>query len=148
MRRSFTVEGERKLAEILSAFGEGHASLLPVLLLAQEEFGCLDAAAQGCVAERLGVPLSKVRELVTFHSRLREVPCGRPHVQVCRSPGCRMMGSGDVISRIRRDETVAVEEVECLGACDRAPAALVDGEIRGPLDWKKLERILSTGMGT
>jgi NADH-quinone oxidoreductase subunit E len=155
MSPAFTPEGEARFAAILERFGgrEEGARILPALRLALEEFGALDADVRAYMAERLGLPGSRIEELVTFYSLLHETPRGRHTITVCRSLTCRLLGSDDLAARIRRaiglteghttrDGRFTLEEVECIGACDRAPACIVDGVLHGPLDGAGLDRIV------
>jgi NADH-quinone oxidoreductase subunit E len=153
MSITFSAEGEARLERVLERYDEASSSVLPVLSLAQEEFGCLNDEVQALLAERLRLSEAKIRELVSFYSLLYEAPSGRHRFLVCKSLTCRMLGSDDVAAKIRekiglRDgDTTAngrftFEEVECIGACDRAPACIVDGVLHGPLDSGTIEEIL------
>jgi len=159
MSRAFTPEGEARLAAILERFTgrEEPARILPALRLALEEFGALDAEVRATMAERLGLPASRVEALVSFYSLLHETPRGAHTITVCKSLSCRLLGSDDVAARFRRaiglasgleagettpDGRFTLEEVECIGACDRAPVCIVDGVLHGPLDEAAIDRII------
>ena len=84
------------------------------------------------VAARLGVPLYRVHEVVSFFPQFRTIPPPEVAVRVCRDMSCRLRGSASVL---RACEAVAagepasrleVEGVSCLGRCDRAPAMAVE----------------------
>ena len=153
--------GETRLVLSLRACGEGHIPSVvfrsgvvsAALRLSLEEFRARDGEARGTLAERLGLPVARVEDLVSFYSLLHEAPRGAHTTTVCKSLSCRLLGSDDVAERFRRaigleagettpDGRVTLEEVECIGACDRAPACIVDGELHGPLDGAAIDRII------
>jgi len=153
MKIALSAAGEARFARILERYDEGDTSFLPALNLAQDEFGCLSPDVQAYLAGRLGFPVTRVRELVTFYSLLHERPWGRHLVLFCRSLTCRMLGSVDFLSWARErlgigggettpDGKFTVQEAECIGACERAPACLINGVLHGPLDREKFERFL------
>ena len=77
--------------------------------------------------------------VATFYDMLRTEPVGSRYVYVCTSVACHVRNAKavyDAISEEARDqglEDVEVREFECLGACDIAPMASVDGRFVGPL---------------
>ena len=88
-----------------------------------------------------------VDALATFYDMLETEP--RPHhhdVFVCTNISCSLRGADEIYAAMRDaaegDEEVHVREFECLGACDIAPMASVDGTYVGPLDPADAERIL------
>ena len=78
--------------------------------------------------------------VATFYDMLRTQPTGPRYVYVCTSVACHLRNAKsvyDAIAEEARDqglEGVEVREFECLGACDMAPMASVDGRYVGPLD--------------
>ena len=78
--------------------------------------------------------------VVTFYDMLRTEPVGCRYVYVCTSVACRLRDAKtvyDAIAEEARDqglEDCEVREFECLGACDMAPMASVDGRYVGPLE--------------
>jgi len=72
------------------------------------------------ISARTGVPEADVHGVATFYSLLR-TPGDR--TRVCQGLSCKLAGSDDLVTRLR-DAGEVVEEVSCLGQCDRAPVAL------------------------
>ncbi|HSG81142.1 MAG TPA: NAD(P)H-dependent oxidoreductase subunit E [Gemmatimonadota bacterium] len=97
----------------------------------QEERGHLRVEDLRAVAERLRVPLYRVEEVVSFYPHFRTTPPPRAEVAVCRDLSCFLGGSAGLCSRVKAllkaDPDVEVHEVSCLGRCDGAPAAMVNG---------------------
>ncbi len=125
------------IARIRKRYPTNQAALIPVLFIAQREFGVLTAEVMELVAATLGLPVSKVASTATFYTMFNKEPVGRFHVQVCKNISCYLRGSDDV-TRAFEDEldidagmTTAdgcftLTEVECLAACGRAPVVQVN----------------------
>lgn len=92
----------------------------------QAHFGFLPEAAAAIAAGYFGRELNVDSELSTlFHSG----PDNPDAVRICTGPLCSRAGSGDLITALRAVPDIAIEASHCLGACDRAPAAVFNGEI-------------------
>jgi len=112
-------------------------ALLPVLHMAQQDFGYLSMDVQYLVAATLDLRIMVVREVVTFYTMFREQPCGKYLLEVCTSAGCQLNGADALVASvcdrlgIRVGQTTAdgmftVAEVECAGACAGAPVVQVN----------------------
>lgn len=115
------------------------AALIPVLHLAQKLDGWLRPEAMDYVAEVVGVPGTRVREVVTFYSMFHLKPVGQRHFQVCVNLACWLRGSdklveacqktiGEVQNQPTADGKLSWCEVECLAACGNAPAAMINDD--------------------
>src|SRR6185437_14503898 len=96
---------------------------------------CIDEAAAF-----LGVTASEVQDAVSFYEEFRFEPAGKHVINVCRSIACELCGHEKLLERIRTvfgiepgettdDDLFTLFEVECLGACEQAPCALVDEDL-------------------
>ena len=105
--------------------------------LAQHQQGYVTANAIRHVADVLGITRADVEDVVSFYTMFYTRPVGRFVLQVCRTLSCALNGAGRVTEAltetlgIRPGETDAsgtftLIEVECLGACDRAPVVMVN----------------------
>jgi NADH-quinone oxidoreductase E subunit len=133
----------------------GKALTLPVLALAQEQFGHIDQEVMDLVAVRLGVPASHVKGVTTFYTMFSDRPLGRYHLQICTNIACMLEGGYKVFDRCKQrlgvqnrgtsaDGNVTLSEVECLAACGYGPVAQIAHEGRDvPLYFENLttERI-------
>ncbi|MDH5371953.1 MAG: NAD(P)H-dependent oxidoreductase subunit E [Acidimicrobiia bacterium] len=112
--------------------------LVEVLITAQRELGCLSRDLLTYVSNRLHLPLSRVYGVATFYDMFTLEAAGATHSMVCTGPVCAIAGSRDVLAEACRhtgvpepgqtspDGEYRVTEVNCLGLCDQAPAALVN----------------------
>ncbi len=141
INRSDTVRfSDERLAEIatlVKRYPSAQSALMPVLYMAQEDFGYISMDAQKMIAEVLGLRLMQVREVVTFYTMFREQPCGTYLLEVCTNAGCMLNGANEVVAHmcdslgIQLGETTpdglfTVTEVECAGACAGAPVVQVN----------------------
>ena len=136
---AFDADAEKRFARIVGKYPNPRAALLPVLHLAQEEFGYLSVEVMEYVAERLELPPSKVLQVATFYTMYFKRPHGRFHIEVCTSVPCCMMGGYDVMRHLEKrlgikpgevseDGRFSYAEAECLAACGRAPLLQVNSE--------------------
>jgi len=131
---------DERLAEIdalVKRYPSPQSALMPVLYMAQEDFGYISMDAQQMIADVLGLRLMQVREVVTFYTMFREQPCGTYLLEVCTNAGCMLNGANELVAHmcdtlnISVGETTAdglftVTEVECAGACGGAPVVQVN----------------------
>ena len=92
----------------------------------QAHFGFLPEAAAAMAAGYFGRELNADSELsILFHSG----PDNPDAVRICTGPLCSRAGSGDLITTLEAAPDITVETSHCMGACDRPPAAVLNGEI-------------------
>jgi len=129
---------EAQLAEfnrLVARYPEGKqkSALLPVLHLAQDNFGgWLSSETMDYVAELLSITPIEVYEVATFYSMYNTKPVGKYMFEVCQTGPCMLRGSDDIIAYIEKtlgikpgetttDGLFTLKTVECLGACGYAP---------------------------
>jgi NADH-quinone oxidoreductase subunit E len=124
-----------KVKEIIARYpsGKQKSALLPVLHLAQVEFGgWLDVPVMDYVAGLLQLEPIEVYEVASFYSMFNLKPVGKHLFEVCQTGPCMLNGSDDIIDYIKQKLNINVGEttsdglftlktVECLGACGYAP---------------------------
>ncbi len=146
---SFREECER----VLNRYPRPEGALLPVLQLAQRQWGYVPEPMVRYVAHLLSLPPARVSGVVSFFPGLRTQPEGVHRIAVCRSLPCCLTGAGEVIDYLRdrlgidAGETTAdgrftLAEVECLGTCGTAPVMMVDGELHQSLTQEKIDQLL------
>lgn len=105
-------------------------------------------------ARHIGLPLSRVRDAVTFYSMFSLKPRGRHIVRLCASPHCHVAGAWSALDELRRalgvdvgettpDGLFTLEFTSCLGACGVAPAMMVDDEVVGNLTPEKVRAAIA-----
>ncbi|MBF0424880.1 MAG: NADH-quinone oxidoreductase subunit NuoE [Magnetococcales bacterium] len=130
------------------------SALLPILHLAQREFGgWLSHEALAYVAELTDIPPVRVGEVATFYTMYNLKPVGRYHVQVCTNISCWLCGSDAVAQALQEklqlqwgetsaDGRFTLSEVECLGACVNAPALQINDDYHEELTPEKVTEIM------
>jgi NADH:ubiquinone oxidoreductase subunit F (NADH-binding)/NADH:ubiquinone oxidoreductase subunit E len=97
----------------------------------QAERGHLDEACLRELGSRLGVPLYRLEGLVSFYPHFRTEPAPPVTISICRDMSCHLAGAPLVADALKEQltgrERPAVEEASCLGCCELAPAARVNG---------------------
>lgn len=87
----------------MSIYPEGHkrAAMLPLLDLAQRQYGWLPISAMHKVAEILNLPNMRVYEVATFYTMYLRKPTGKYHLQVCTTTPCWLRDSDAVLNTCR-----------------------------------------------
>lgn len=133
----FCKESKEKIEALKRSYPTFQSALLPVLWIAQEEFGFLSKKAMALVAGVLELPEIYVEQTASFYTMYNKKAVGKYHVQVCRNISCDIMGCSPLIEHLSKrlgvqpGETTAnglftLDVVECLGSCGTAPALMVN----------------------
>jgi NADH-quinone oxidoreductase subunit E len=136
---TYTPEHRAKLEEICARYppDQRKSAILAALYLVQAQQGYVTRRAMAHVAEVIGCTTAEVEDVVSFYTMFYTRPVGRHVIQVCRTLSCALMGAERVTEALSHalgiapGETAAdgqftLLEVECLGACDRAPVVGVN----------------------
>ena len=118
------------------------SSLIYVLKEAQGIFGYLPKEVQLHIADKLGVPYSKVYGVVSFYSYFSTNPVGEHKISVCLGTVCFVKGSDKIMAEFEKELNIKAGEttsdlkftldgLRCVGACGLAPVVVVDGEVYG-----------------
>lgn len=153
MSPEFSNQTRKKIEEILSRYPQKEAAILPILHLAQREFGSISEEEEKLVAGILGIKPIKVKEVVSFYTMINRKPVGKYHIQVCSNLSCTLMGAEKLIEYLTEklgirpgettpDQRFTLTTVECLGACEQAPSMMINFEYYGDLNRKKIDEIL------
>ena len=153
----FSEEKLNKVTEIIQRYPEGKqkSALLPILHLAQDEFGgWLDTPVMDYVATLLNIEPIEVYEVASFYSMYNLKPVGKYLFEVCQTGPCMINGSDDIIGYIKTKLNIGVGEttadglftlktVECLGACGYAPMMQLGKTYREHLTKEKVDAIVA-----
>ncbi len=119
----------------IAKYPDRHSAALPALAAAQRLHGWCSPEAINQVAAVMQVTPAYLSSVATFYDMLRTAPAGPHYVYVCTSVACHLRNAKAVYDAIAGEELEGYEvrEFECLGACDMAPMASIDGRYVGPL---------------
>ena len=142
-----------KFNEIVARYPKKEAAMLPVLYLAQEEFGFIGPEAIEYVAKLMDQAPARVYGVVSFYTMFNMKPIGRHHIQICRTLPCALRGAELVTASIKQklgiepgqttpDGRFTLSEVECLASCGTAPMMQVNDDYYENLTEEKIDAIL------
>jgi NADH-quinone oxidoreductase subunit E len=149
-----TPENLKKLEALKSRYPTKKALTLPVLWMAQEQFGWISHETMEYVAGLLDLPVRHVYGVVTFYTMFNTSPVGKYHLQVCTNISCMLRGSDTLCSRIADrlgihigettpDKKFTLSRVECLGSCGTAPMMQVNDEYHENLSDASVDNLLA-----
>ena len=138
---TYTPENQAKFNENVARYppDQRKSTILFALYLAQQQQGYITGAAMRHVATQIGCTPAEVEDVVSYYTMFYTKPVGKYVLNVCRTLSCALLGAERVTEQlcetlgIHSGETTAdgeftVIEVECLGACDRAPVVMVNDD--------------------
>ena len=139
----------------MGAQGSGRDVLLGMIKEEQAKSGYISEDAIGNIAESLGLTVSDVYGVTTFYSFLSTKPLGRHVIRICKSVPCCLKDAEMMIDWIGEELGIAPGETtpdgrftfeltNCIGACDQAPAMLINDELYGQLTREKISEILKS----
>jgi len=151
--RKFSEEVRSEAERIVFSYGVKESAVLPLLHIAQREFGCVDGEVVELVARTLGISPTRVAETASFYTMFSPAPLGKHVIQVCTNVSCSLLGSESIVryletrlgvvrGRTRPDGLVTLSTVECLGSCGTAPVMAANGTYYENLTTEKVESIL------
>ncbi|MFC3813080.1 NADH-quinone oxidoreductase subunit NuoE family protein [Lacihabitans lacunae] len=152
---SFTEDRLAKAKEIIARYpaGKQKSALLPLLHLAQEQFGWVSAATMDYVASLLDIAPIEVYEVATFYTMFHLEPVGKHVIEYCRTGPCCTMGGEEVYDHLKNklgvkanettsDGMFTLKEVECLAACGWGPCFQIREKFFMHLDNQKVDEII------
>src|SRR5580765_7185669 len=150
----YTPDNRARFDEIVQRYPseQRRSAVLPALYLVQDQQGYITAHSMRYVAELLGITPADVEDVVTYYTMFFTKPVGKFVLSVCRTLSCALNGAERVTEEIRaslgvqagetdKTGTFTLLEVECLGACDRAPVIMINDawqEHQRPEDVKRM----------
>ncbi len=129
------------------------SACVEALLVVQESRGWISDDALYDVAERLGMPAAELESIATFYNLIFRKEVGKHVVHVCDGISCWVMGNKAIRRKleerlkIRAGETTSdgmftLLPADCMGACDRAPAVIIDKKLYGPVTEADVDKII------
>jgi NADH:ubiquinone oxidoreductase subunit E len=130
----------------MARYPDPRSATIPALHAAQAKYGWCSPEAIEQVACVMRLTPAYLTSVATFYDMLELHPKGRHDVYVCTNISCSLLGADDLyeamLAAAADDPDINVRSFECLGACDIAPMASVNGEYVGPLELDDTGRIV------
>ena len=144
---------KEKFDHVIARYPLKRSAIVPLLLFAQDEVGCVNDEVIEEVAQRVGVRPIEVIEDISYYSMLHRRPIGKYNFQVCTNISCMLRGGEEILAHCSKklgighkqttpDGVFSLEEVECLGACCGAPAMQVNYEYYENLTAEKIDALI------
>jgi len=144
-----------QIAEVFASYPSKRAALLGSLHLVQDQLGHLPDAALVEVARLLEISPAEVLDTAGFYDMYTRPRRGQHLIGVCASLSCELCGGEELLKALKdklgiepgqttADEKFTLITMQCLGACDFAPAMLVDDKLHKTVTIEQLDKILES----
>ncbi len=142
-----------RIEKIFAKYPDKRSAIMPLLYIAQEEYGWLSEDALNEVADLCDVDPTQAHSIAGFYTMFRESPKGKFWLQVCTDFPCALRGADDFYRELcehldvedggtTEDGMFTVEQVMCLAACDKAPMLQCNFHYHENLDMEKMKTLL------
>ena len=129
-------------------------NVISVLQSIQNKFGYVPEAEAKYVSKKLNIPLVKLYGVITFYNQFKLRKSGKYVVHICAGTACHVNNSKELIEYFKeklnikegettKDGLITLEVVNCIGACARAPAVLVNSTVYSKMTRDKLNKLIN-----
>ena len=140
---------DKRLPGLLKEWRERKGNVIPLLQKTQEIYGYLPVEAMEEIARVTGRSPAQINGIATFYAQFRFQPRGKHTLKVCHGTACHVNGADAMDIALKtelgvepgetsEDGQFTLEKVACLGCCSLAPVVMIDQEVLGRLNWRKL----------
>jgi len=137
----YTAEHQATFDELVTHYpaDQRKSAILYALFLVQKQQGYISGASMRFVAEQIRCTPAEVEDVVSYYTMFYTKPVGKYVLNVCRTLSCALLGAERVTEELSAklgigpgqttaDGMFTLMEVECLGACDRAPVLMINDD--------------------
>ncbi len=147
---------EKEIVEIeahIKHYPRKQAAVIEALKVVQAHRGYVSDENIKAIAQFLEMTPDEVDSVATFYNLIFRKPVGEHVILLCDSVSCWIMGYENIMDRLKQKLQIDVGQttkdgkftlltIPCLGACDRAPAMMIDNDLHGNLTAEKVDEIL------
>lgn len=144
---------EQYRKDLLPRYQQIRGALLPILHDIQDKYGYVPHQAMIEIAVFLDLAPADVLDTTSFYEEFHTEPVGKHIIAVCQSVACEICGHETILDHLKtklgiephqttEDGQFTLLALECLGACDGAPCALIDDDLHEHLTTQKIDEIL------
>jgi NADH-quinone oxidoreductase subunit E len=137
----------------LAKYPDKQSAVMPLLYIAQEEYGYITLEAMQEIADILDLDVTHVKSIVGFYTMYYDKPKGKYLLQICTDLPCALRGAEELSEHVCKklgvkpgetteDGLFTVENVMCLAACDKAPLMQVNFHYYENLDIDKVNELI------
>ena len=139
--------------EIMRNHNYKTSDVIAMLQDIQKEAKYLPLSELHILADRVGIPVSRVYSLATFYRSFSLKPRGKHLINVCLGTACHVRGGGLIMDKllrdldttqgdVTRDGKFSIEPVRCVGCCGLAPVVVVNEDFYGKMTQRKTPKML------
>lgn len=155
---SVETKSSNKVLEVVTAaiekYGAKQEELIPILNEVNRQLGYIPTEAMEEISRRLKEPKSSLFGVASFYHMLSTKPRGRHVIQFCESAPCHVVGGREVFEALKEELGLEPNETtpdgkwtlittSCLGVCSVGPVIVIDDDIYGNVDTRKVPEILA-----
>ncbi len=149
-----TDEEKKEILAEVRHYEQKRAGCVDALKIVQRNHGWVSDEALAAVAALLDMTTEELDGVATFYNLIYRRPVGKHVILVCDTISCWVMGQQAVYDHLKKrlgiqewgqtsgEDLFTLLPVPCLGACDKAPAMMIDEELYGDLTPEKIDEIL------
>lgn len=154
---ALTDDLRQKILACIPRYPSKQAVTLPALHIVHDALRCVPREAIKEIADMLDLAPAEVHDTMTFYQFFKEEkePLGKTRLGVCRSLACALRGGEHLLDHLCQklnvqpgsttaDGKITVEFAECLGACEGAPAVMVNDEHRHCMNPEKVDELVKS----
>jgi len=141
------------LKEIVDSYRGRKWSLITIAQNIQAEFGYIPPQSIPIIAKSLQLFPSEVQGVISFYEQLYTEPRGRNIVRICRGTACHVRGGKTILKLAKQqlkleenqtseDLEYTLETVACLGVCALSPSMVINNQVYGHMNPKKIRQLL------
>lgn len=137
----------------MAMYPDKKSAIIPCLMAAQKLHGWLSPEAVDQVAAVMKLTPARLVSVASFYDMFELKPSGDRTIYMCTNISCMLRGADAVMAELEKevgvknggvsDDGIFLRSFECLGACDIAPMASVDGEFVGPLTVEDAKQLVA-----
>jgi NADH-quinone oxidoreductase subunit E len=140
------IELRGEIESHMAKYPDFHSAAIPALAAAQRHHGWCSPEAIVQAACVMRLTPGYLIAVASFYDMLETQPVGRNAVYVCTNISCSLCGADELFERLRQetegDPDINLRSFECLGACDIAPMASVNGIYVGPIAFDEVPKLV------
>jgi NADH-quinone oxidoreductase subunit E len=137
----------------LAKYPSKRSAVMPLLYIAQEEYGHITSEAVDEIAGLLEMSVTDVKSIIGFYTMYHDRPKGRYLIQICDDLPCALRSSGEILDYLieklgihpgetTEDGLFTLETVMCIAACDRAPVIQVNFHYHEHMTKEKVDALI------
>ena len=156
MQNEFILSKKSEFAELknyIDSVKNSQGVTMQILQKAQSIFGYLPLEVQQFISDETNIPLADIYGVVTFYTQFSIEEKGKHKIGVCLGTACYVKGAQEItdklveelkveVGKTTEDRLFTLEETRCLGCCGLAPVMMIDDEVYGKVEPKKIPEIL------